>query len=536
MDSALTTKKAETAAASAPPQPENEPTVCEAASDEKQSTVSAEQKPNSPEQSPEGSQAQPVPTQPVPTRAEEKARQPVVLNPVPHQQVQQPQENKPVSTAEESTNMCQDSAESVEVTLKLDQDLVHDMSGKEPRPITPQPACAGSSSQTAADAVTQSYGTDRTQSPVDSLKSVDQPSGVSKKRFTVRKVEDPVLSNGPSEIKSENNEPVPPSILNTCNNAGTDSETEVTSNLLNKDISRKPESEPNQELCDELVLHDRLSPSQQVVVDKSGLEPAPSSLLDGEQIQISFEVQVSKANGEQLQIVPTTSSFRPQTPTYAFHPVDNSISDCEQAFPRHNVKFESQISGEELNEDKPKVESVVSSDDELQTSAPTEIGVPSSTIREFVQGRFIVSMSNDRPDTPSSETSDQAKPALQTVEITLQDVTSAAGMGSIPSLTPSSSMESLNSVGSQPGVQNMHTFSSSPQTILPDGQGSTGNLAAALNKDPARKNSGPSDLLNDSARQSLGKLEGEQVQNITNKLLINYSMCLTALWLPQLIQ
>ena len=226
-------------------------------------------------------------------------------------------------------------------------------------------------------------------------------------------------------------------------------------------------------------------------------------------MEVNFEVQASKAGVNGLQIVPTSSSNRPPTPTYAFRPVDNSNSE-EQVLPQHTVKFESQISGEELNADKPKVESVVSSDDELQISAPTEKEGVLPSVSEFVQGRFIVSASSDRPDTPSSETLDQAKPPLQPVEITLQDVTTAAGIGSNSSLTPSSSMESLNSVGSQPGLQNMHTFSSSPQTILPEGQSST-NLVTVSNKDQARKNGGPNDLLNDVSRQSLGKQEGDQV-------------------------
>lgn len=515
MDSTAASSKVEAASS----QPENELPVSEISQpDEKQSTLTvSEQKADSPEQPPDAvSQGQQTSVQ---TKAEEKAKQPVVLNPVPHQQVQQPQENKPGSTVEGSTSMGKESA-SVEAELKTGQDLVQEMGLKEPRPVTPQSASAETSSQTAAKSATQSDRTETTQSPVNILQSVLPPPGVTKKRFTVRKVEDPVLNSGPSsESKLENNEPGPPSFLNTSSNTDRNSE--------NENIPMKPESEPQlQELSDDAVLladlgrKERLCLSQQVAgdtssskqnchFDKSDIGLLSSALHEGEQPEINFEVQPSKAGVNGLQIVRTSSSYRPPTPTYAFRPVDNSSSE-EQALPQHTVKFESQISGEELNADKPKVESVVSSDDELPISAPTEKeGVPSS-VSEFVQGRFIVSAPSDRPDTPSSETSDQAKPPLQPVEITLQDVTTAAGMGSISSLTPSSSMESLNSVGSQPGLQFMHASSSSPQTILPEGQSST-NLVTVSNKDQARKNSGPNDLLNDISRQSLGKQEGDQV-------------------------
>ena len=387
--------------------------------------------------------------------------------------------------------------------------------------MTPQTAAAETTSETAANSATQNDRIERSQSLVDSVQSALPQPGAAKKRFTVRKVEDPVLNNRPSsDVQLENNTSEPPSALNTFSN--------TERNIENEDISRKPESELNQELSDDMVLHEKLArkeslfSSEQVAgdttsskqhhhVEISHTEPTLTALREGEQIQIHFEVQASKAGGKQLQIEPTSNYCRPPTPTYAFHPVDNSASD-EQALPQHNVKFESQISGEELNTDKPKVECVVSSDDELPTSGSTEKEVALSSVSEFVQGRFIVSTPSDRPGTPSSETSDQARPSLQSVEITLQDVTTAAGMGSNASLTPSSSMESLNSVGSQPGVQNMHAFSSSPQTILLDGQSSS-NQATVSNKDQARKNSGQNDnLLNDGSRQSLVRQDGEQVQ------------------------
>ena len=78
-------------------------------------------------------------------------------------------------------------------------------------------------------------------------------------------------------------------------------------------------------------------------------------------------------------------------------------------------------------------------------------------------------MSSGRPETPS-DTSEQAKPPIQAVEITPQDVTNKVGTHSFPLLTLSSSVESLNSVGSQEGGHLMHLFSGSPQTILTEAQ------------------------------------------------------------------
>jgi len=510
MDSPAASSKVEVAS----PQPENELPVSEISQpDEKQSTLTvSEQKVESPEQPPDVvSLAQQAS---LPAKAEEKAKQPVVLNPVPHQQVQQPQENKPVSTAEGNTNMGKDSA-SVEAELKTGQDLVQEMGLMEPLPLTPKPVSEETSSQTAANSATQSDRIETAHSPVSMLQSVIPPPGATKKRFTVRKVDDPVLNVVPSsESKLENNEPEPPSFVNTSSNTDQNSECEH--------IPRKPESESQQELSDDAaVLHAHLEREEQLCLtqqvagdtssskqnchaDKSDIGQSSSALHEGEQWE-----KTSKADVNCLQIIRTSSTYRPPTPTYAFRPVDNSSSE-DQALPRNTVKFESQISGEELNPGKPKVESVLSSDDELPVSAPAEKEGVSSFVNEFVQGRFIVSASSDRPDTPSSESSDQAKHPLQPVEITLHDVTTAAGMGSNSSLTPSSSMESLNSVGSQPGLQYVHAFSSSPQTILPEGQ-SSNNLVTGSNKDQVRKNSGPNDLLNDISRQSLGKQEGDQV-------------------------
>ena len=504
MDSTAASSKVEVASS----QPENELPVSEISlPDEKQSTSPlSEQKVDSPEQPLDVvSQAQ---QSSLPAKAEEKAKQPVVLNPVPHQQVQQPQENKP----EGNTNMGKVSA-SVEAELKTGQDLVQKMGLMEPRPVTPQSVSEEASSQTAANSATQRDRTETSHSPVSISQSVIPPPGSIKKRFTVRKVKDPVINTGSSsESKLENNELEPPSFTNTSSNTDRNSD--------NEHISRKPESAQQEVSDDAAVLHAALGREEQLCltqkeaddascskqnchVDKSDTELSSSTLHEGEHLEINFEVQASKAGGNCLQIVRTSNTYRPPTPTYAFRPVDNSSSE-EQALPHNTVKFESQISGEELHPGKPKVESVVSSDDELPISAfPEKEGV-SSSVSEFVQGRFVVSASSDRPDTPSSGSSDQTKPPLQTVEITLQDVTLNS------SLTPSSSMESLNSVGSQPCLQHIHAFSSSPQTILPEGHSST-NLVTGSNKEQVRKNSGPNDLLNDISRQSLGKQEGDQV-------------------------
>ena len=135
VDGTATTRKMDTVASQA----ENELALSEISQpDEKQSTVS-EQKPNSPEQPTEVSQAQPASVPPL-TKAEEKARQPVVLNPVPHQQVQQPHENKPVSAVEDNQNTCKDSG-SAEVIQKSDQDLVKEMCYKGTTPNDATNSC-----------------------------------------------------------------------------------------------------------------------------------------------------------------------------------------------------------------------------------------------------------------------------------------------------------------------------------------------------------------------------------------------------------
>jgi len=521
-------------------QPEHELPVSELSQpDEKQSmSTLSEQKVDSPEQPldvvSQGQQAS------LPAKAEEKAKQPVVLNPVPHQQAQ-PQENKPFCTTEANTNIGKESTSvggelktgqdlvqkmglmeprpvSDEAELKTSQDLVQKLGFMEPRPVTPQSVSEETSPQTAANSATQRNRTEIAHSPVSILQPVIPPLGASKKRFTVKKVEDPVLNRSSSQSKLENNEPEPPSFADSRSNTDRNSE--------NEHIPRISESAQQEVSPDAAILHADLGREEQLCLtqkvpgdtsslkqnchdDKSDIGQSSSTLHEGEQLEINFEVQASKAGGSCLQIVRTSSTYRPPTPKYAFRPVDNFSSE-EQALPHSTVKFESQISGEELNPGKPKVESVVSSDDELQVIAFTEKEGVSSSVSEFVQGRFIVSESSDRPDTPSSESSDQAKPPLQPLEITLQDVTAAAGMGSNSSLTPSSSMESLNSVGSQPCLQYTHAFSSSPQTILPEGQSSS-NLVTGSCKEQVRKNSGPNDLLNDISRQSLGKQEGDQV-------------------------
>ena len=522
--------------------PEHELPVSELSQpDEKQSmSTLSEQKVDSPEQPLDVvSQAQQAS---LPAKAEEKAKQPVVLNPVPHQQAQQPQENKPFSTTEANTNMGKESTSvgaelktgqdhiqkmglmeprpvSDEAELKTDQDLVQKMGFMEQRPVTPQSVSEETSPQTTANSATPRDRTEIAHSPVSILQPVIPPLEASKKRFTVKKVEDPVLNTrSSSQSKLENNEPEPSSFANSRSNTDRNSE--------NEHIPRKPESAQQEVSHDAAIVYADLGREEQLCLtqkvpgdtsslkqnfhdDKSDIGQLSSTLHEGEQLEINFEVQASKAGGSCLQIVRTSSTYRPPTPKYAFRPVDNSSSE-EQALPHNTVKFESQISGEELNPGKPKVESVVSSDDELPVIAFTEKEGVSSSVSEFVQGRFIVSASSDRPDTPSSESSDQAKPSLQPLEITLQDVTAAAGMGSNSSLTPSSSMESLNSVGSQPCLQYTHAFSSSPQTILPEGQSSS-NLVTGSYKEQVRKNSGPNDLLNDISRLSLGKQEGDQV-------------------------
>ena len=481
--------------------------------------VVSDQKPNTPEHSPDTSPIQAISG----SKVEEKARQPVVLNPVPPQQVKQPQGDETASLTE-GTITSKDAEGAVLPAVKSDVDLSTEKGAREPRPITPQPASTENTMQNRVIETTQSH--------VDNVGSVILSSGIPKRCFTVKKVEDPVLnSSSLSEVKSGNKETEPCSAVNNSSSTDTGSQTEVVCNKSNKDISTQPETRPKLEPCGEALSPadlqgkkslsslqhgtDDVTNSKQDSsnVQKSDIEPSTPVHPGGEQSQIHFEVHASKTNGEHLQLE-IQSSSRPQTPTYGFHPVDSSISG-EHASP-NSLKFESQLSGEEINTDKQKPDSVTSSDDELTAHAPAEKSEAPSSMSEFVQGRFIVSVTSNRPETPSSDTSEQMKPAtLQPVEITLQDVTAAVGSESVPSLTPSSSVESLNSVGSQPGVQNAHASSSSPQNILPDGQSSI-NMSTLLNKDHPRKNSGQMDLLNDAkiVRQEgeQSKQTGEQVQ------------------------
>lgn len=455
------------------------------------------------------------------SKVEEKTRQPVVLNPVPPQQVKQPQEEKAVSVEEVSEKAAQPE-------VKSDLDVSKEQTAQEPRPITPQPVETGND--------TQSKVSERSQSPVDTVSSAVPPSGNIKTRFTVKKVEDPVLkSSSPPEAKPENkeNEPVKPenkeieSVLpvKTSSIVDKSSHTEVASHKPNKDNSIHPETasvqEPSGEEVSQVKLKERknLSPVKQDGVDPSTPEHAHSyvqkeendlptaAVSDGEPLNMHFEVHASKTSGEPLQFDGKNNS-RPETPTYGFHPVDSSVSG----------NFETQLSGEELTADKQKAESVVSSDDELALSASGEKSGALPSKSEFVQGRFIVSVSTNRPETPISDKLEQVKPTPeQPMEITLQDVTAAVGSVSVPSLTPSSSMESLNSVGSHSGVQTSLAFSSSPQTVIAEGPVLT-TMAGGSNKDLPRKNSGQSDLIIDA---KMVKQDGEQSKQSSEQVHIN---------------
>lgn len=429
--------------------------------DEKLSAVSG-QKTSSVEHSPAGS---PTFVTPVPTRPDDKAMQ---------------LEDKTAPLA----------------------DLDSELTAKELPPVRPQ--------QSSPDITVQEKEINSLNHlPVDSVVSVISPPGKTKRRFTVKKVEDPVLiSSSLLESKQENKEIVP----SLASNANITGMTEVLSNNSNKDISFNSEPEDKRDFSAEGVLQGK--ETQEVGralilegghsdVSKSSRELSTSVVSDKEQSPMKFEVEASNANGEPL-LLESSSSERPQTPTYSFLPVENSISD-EKSSP-HGYKFESQLSGEELNPDKSKPESVASSDDEMTTATIKSSATLSSS--EFVQGRFIVSVSSRRPETPSSENSEQVRSPAQPLEVTLlQDVSGTVGMDSVPSLTPSSSMESLNSVGSQPGGHSGHSFSGSPQTVLAESQSST-SQASFSNKEPVRKNSGQGEFLSDAAK--LVKQDGEQ--------------------------
>lgn len=453
------------------------------------------------------------------SKVEEKTRQPVVLNLVPPQQVKQPQEEKAVSVEEVFEQAAQ-------LEVKSDLDVSHEQTAQEPRPITPQPV------ETEND--TRSKASERSQSPVDTGSSAVPSSGNIKTRFTVKKVEDPVVKSSSSpEAKPENEEIESVLPVKTSSIVDTSSHTKVASHNPNKDNSIHPETASVQELSGEEVsqvkLQERksLSPVKQDAVDPSTPEHDHScvqkeknnlptaALSDGEPLNMHFEVHASKTSSEPLQFDGKNNS-RPETPTYGFHPVDSSVSGKPAI--SNDFKFDTQLSGEELTADKQKAESVVSSDDELAPSASVEkSGAPSSK-NEFVQGRFIVSVSTNRPETPISDNLEQAKPTpVQPMEITLQDVTAAVGSVSVPSLTPSSSMESLNSVGSHSGVQTSLAFSSSPQTVIAEGPVLT-TMAGGSNKDLQRKNSGQSDLIIDA---KMVKQDGEQSKQSSEQVQIN---------------
>ena len=313
----------------------------------------------------------------------------------------------------------------------------------------------------------------------------------------------------------------------------TSSHTEGASHKPNKDNSIHPETasvqEPSGEEVSQVKLQEgkSLSPVRQDAVDPSTPEHDHSyvqkeendlptaALSDGEPLNMHFEVHASKTSGEPLRFDGKNNS-RPETPTYGFHPVDSS--DSGKPAISNDFKFETQLSGEELTADKQKAESVVSSDDELALSASVEKSGAQPSKSEFVQGRFIVSISTNRPETPISDKLEQVKPTpVQPMEITLQDVTAAVGSVSVPSLTPSSSMESLNSVGSHSGVQTSLAFSSSPQTVIAEGPVFT-TMAGGSNKDLPRKNSGQSDLIIDA---KMVKQDGEQSKQSSEQVHIN---------------
>ena len=132
---------------------------------------------------------------------------------------------------------------------------------------------------------------------------------------------------------------------------------------------------------------------------------------------------------------------------------------------------------------------------------------------EFVKGRFTIRTTGGRPGTPSS---DQSKPEN---EITLQDINSYRSALSTPSLTPSSSMESLNSVGSQQssGQQSAPAWMSAscPQTA----ENAPANAAYLLlgpSKEGTRKQSWQSD----SSCESLTSGKMAKQSNVENDTAI----------------
>ena len=441
--------------------------------DEKLSVLS-DQKPSSPEKCPASESS----------KLDEKAKQPVVLNPVSQQQqVSQLQEGGQVSA----------------------EHLSSEPAALQQNSTTVQPA--------ATESAAQDGGIDGENKTVDCIPAPEMSSPVkTSKRFTVKKVEDPVVNNFSSSEVKLGNSPMEPIVSGTSDsNPGPPSANEVASedsNNVTQYIHTEPEIK--MEMVEEVFLPDKKSAAPGVEQTRSGDIQKPSADITSaavssvESSQADTDIESAKDDIEQQQ-VKSSRTFQSHMPSNVFVPVDDSNSE-EQILMR-DTKFEAGLSSEELHCERLKAESVDSLDDDQTTSgaAAKLPGAPLSAC-EFVQGRFIVSVSSSRPETPSSDTSEQAKPPIQPVEITLQDVANKVGIDSAPSLTPSSSMESLNSVGSQQGSHLTHPVSGSPQTIMTETQNASSQVG---NKEaPARKNSGHSDGLSDTVK--LVKLEGEQ--------------------------
>ena len=441
--------------------------------DEKLSVLS-DQKPSPPEKCPASESS----------KLDEKAKQHVVLNPgTQQQQVPQVQDGGQVSAehlGSESTSLQQNSH-------------------------TVQPA--------PMESTGQDEGINGENKTVDFIPEPEMSSPVRpRKRFTVKKVEDPVSHNfSSSEVKLENSSLEPVSSGNSDSNPGSTSANEVASEDSNNVIQYiHTEPETKMDMVAEGYIPDKESAEPGVEqarsdnIQKSSADLMSAAVSSVESSQADMDIESAKDDIEQQHVRPSRT-IQSQIPSNVFVPVDNSNSE-EQILPR-DTKFEAGLSSEELHCETSKTESVVSLDDDLTTSgvAAKLPGAPLSA-SEFSHGRFIVSVSSSRPETPSSDTSEQAKPSLQAVEITLQDVANKVGTESVPSLTPSSSMESLNSVGSQQGGHIMHPVSGSPQTILTEAQNAASQMG---NKEaPARKNSGQSDILSDTVK--LVKLDGDQ--------------------------
>ena len=416
-------------------------------------------------------------------KMEEKAKEHVILDPAHPQKL--PHEDKPVFPFEDNnlvSENCDSNDSQLHRTSITEAELKTTHSSSECSPQDNGEAkCAKK-----AEITELFYG---------SVESV-RPAGNAEKRFNVQKVEE-------SALDQEQEIPMKSTAVD---------EKHDESTSLTKDNSASPKSVTEQKLSNESVQRgmlsrsDLLSPLEQMTdlrkQEFSDLHVGHKVLLapsECQEEQRDFEVNHLRKNSDKLELVPSAiPSQWPECPTYGFQPVNDSVSQ-EQSL----TTVESHLTSEELAKEEQKPECVWPSENVSTTIALIENTSAVLSKNEVVQGRFVVSSTSARPLTPCV---DQNKPAVQTVEVTLQDFVTA---GVTPSITPSSSLESLNSVGSQAGILSTHASSSSPQTTPPEVNTIVNQLVASC-KEAGKKQIGLGEAPSEGVRSQTGKQDGDQ--------------------------